>query len=312
MNNLAFVFPGQGSQSLGMLSDVAGEFTALESVFNEASERLGFDLWRLIQEGPEVELNKTENTQPALLAASVAMWRIWKQSGGGIPACMAGHSLGEYTALVCAGVFDFSDAIALVAERGRTMQQAVPEGSGAMAAILGLEDEKVIAVCQRVSNGQTVSAANFNSPGQVVIAGHRQAVQQAMDAARQAGAKRAVMLPVSVPSHCALMQAASDQFTEYLEQTRFSDASIPVIHNVDAEQHTASIEIKQALLRQLHQPVRWVDTILTMRTRGITRILECGPGRVLTGLVKRIDRSLESMPINDCPSLKAALPAGEQ
>lgn len=305
--SLAIIFPGQGSQSLGMLSALAESFPVVRATYEEASQALGFDLWRLTQDGPETELNRTEHTQPALLAAGRAIWRVWNESGGEQPGMFAGHSLGEYTALVCAGVIDFSDAITLVADRGRYMQEAVPQGTGAMAAILGLDDEQVVEVCQAITGEQIVSAANFNATGQVVIAGHAGAVQQAMEAAKQAGAKRAILLPVSVPSHCALMTQAADRLATRLESLTFSTANIPVIQNVDVEQHTATEGIKQALIQQLYQPVRWVETVHKMQNNGVTQLVECGPGKVLTGLVKRIDRNLNALAVYDPSSLQAAI-----
>lgn len=305
--SLAIIFPGQGSQSLGMLSALAESFPVVRATYEEASQALGFDLWRLTQDGPETELNRTEHTQPALLAAGRAIWRVWNESGGEQPGMFAGHSLGEYTALVCAGVIDFSDAITLVADRGRYMQEAVPQGTGAMAAILGLDDEQVIEVCQAITGEQIVTAANFNATGQVVIAGHVGAVQQAMEAAKQAGAKRAILLPVSVPSHCALMTQAADRLATRLESLTFSTANIPVIQNVDVEQHTATEGIKQALIQQLYQPVRWVETVHKMQNNGVTQLVECGPGKVLTGLVKRIDRNLNALAVYDPSSLQAAI-----
>lgn len=305
--SLAIIFPGQGSQSLGMLSALAESFPVVRATYDEASQALGFDLWRLTQDGPETELNRTEHTQPALLAAGRAIWRVWNESGGEQPGMFAGHSLGEYTALVCAGVIDFSDAITLVADRGKYMQEAVPQGTGAMAAILGLDDEQVVEVCQAITGEQIVSAANFNATGQVVIAGHAGAVQQAMEAAKQAGAKRAILLPVSVPSHCALMTQAADRLATRLELLTFSTANIPVIQNVDVEQHTATEGIKQALIQQLYQPVRWVETVHKMQNNGVTQLVECGPGKVLTGLVKRIDRNLNALAVYDPSSLQAAI-----
>ncbi len=301
------VFPGQGSQSLGMLSALAASYPVVKSIYVEASKVLEFNLWELIQDGPEDELNKTENTQPALLAAGVAVWRVWNESKGRRPVLLAGHSLGETTALVCAGVLAFKDAVALVADRGKYMQEAVPAGTGAMAAILGLEDKQVTEVCEQITDNQVVSTANFNSPGQVVIAGHRAAVEDAVELAKKKGAKRALLLPISVPSHCSLMQDAADKYTQRLESVQFSDANMPVIQNVDANEHSSSQEIKQALIQQMHQPVRWVETILTMKSNGITRIIECGPGRVLTGLIKRIDRSLDALCVHDPESLQVAI-----
>ncbi len=308
---LAFVFPGQGSQATGMLAALAAVHPDVLITFAEASDSLGYDLWDLIQKNPDDKLNKTTFTQPALLVASVSIWRVWQETGGRQPVLLAGHSLGEYSALVCAGVLSLADAAALVAERGKCMQEAVPDGTGAMAAILGLENERVVEVCNDAAGSQVVSVANFNSAGQVVIAGHREAVERATILAKTAGAKRAIILPVSVPSHCALMRKAAEHFTLALAQVSFSEAEIPVIQNVDAQQRTNASDIKQALLQQLHQPVRWVETIEKFSSMGVTQVVECGPGRVLAGLIKRIDRSLEVFPVFDRESLNAAI-AGVQ
>ena len=304
---LAFVFPGQGSQSSGMLSGLAALYPVLGRVYQGASRVLGYDLWKLTQEGPEVELNKTKITQPALLAASVAVWNVWQERAGPSPVLMAGHSLGEYSALVCAGNLDFIDAVSLVAARGRYMQEAVPEGTGAMAAILGLSDAEVIAICRQAAQGQIVTAANFNSPEQVVIAGHTDAVKRAVELAATAGAKRSVLLPVSVPSHCALMQEAASHFAERLKNISLAAGSIPVIHNVDVSIKSDGMQIMQALIEQLYQPVRWVDTIQMMASQGITHIVECGPGKVLSGLIKRIDKEIITFSVSDPESLDKAL-----
>jgi len=292
-----------------MLSDLQGHQPIVKSVFSQASDKLGFDLWGLVQNGPKEELDRTENTQPALLASGVAIWRAWQQAGGIMPVVMAGHSLGEYTALVAANVLDFGEAVTLVRDRGRYMQQAVPAGQGAMAAILGLQDEQVTSICAENSTTDVVSVANFNSPGQVVIAGHSAAVGRAAEAARQAGAKRVVMLDVSVPSHCALMKEAAEKFSRRLAGINFSDAEIPVIQNVDATRRTNASEIRNALVQQIHQPVRWTDTIQCMKSAGIRQLLECGPGKVLTGLIKRIDRELNTYAVFDGESLTTALSA---
>ena len=312
MNNnikLAFVFPGQGSQSVGMLEALAAQYSMVSSVYQEASRELSYDLWRRTQEGPEVELNTTTKTQPALLTASVATWKVWKERGGREPELMAGHSLGEYSALVCAGALGLRDAVSLVADRGRYMQGAVPEGTGAMAAILGLSDEEVIAICKQASRGQVVAAANFNSPAQVVIAGHVDAVKRAVKLATAAGAKRSILLPVSVPSHCVLMQEAARHFAVRLTNIAVSAGCVPIIHNVDVSTKGDSTSIKQALIEQLYQPVRWVDTIQLMANRGISHIVECGPGKVLSGLIKRINRHIETYPVSDPESLDKALAA---
>jgi [acyl-carrier-protein] S-malonyltransferase len=304
---IAFVFPGQGSQSLGMLADLAAAHTRVESTFAEASDLLDYDLWQLVQQGPEAELNKTTKTQPALLASSVATWRILNELSQNQPVIMAGHSLGEYSALVCSGALNFTDAIQLVADRGAYMQDAVPAGTGSMAAVLGLEDGQIEAVCDQAAQGQIVTAANYNSSGQVVIAGHKEAVERAVELAKAAGAKRSVILPVSAPSHCALMQKAADQFAQRLDTVNFKQANIPILHNVDATEHSDINEIKQALQDQLCQPVRWVETIQKMVSKDINTIVECGPGKVLSGLIKRIDRSLNIFPVFDPASLEKAL-----
>jgi len=306
---LAFVFPGQGSQGVGMLSALGEQYPGVKNTFQEASGVMGYDLWELVQAGPEAELNVTVKTQPALLVASVATWKIWKELGGPDPSYMAGHSLGEYTALVCAGVLGFHDAVSLVENRGRYMQEAVAEGAGAMAAILGLPDAEVIAICQKAAQGQVVAAANFNSPAQVVIAGHAEAVKRAMELATAAGAKRAILLPISVPSHCALMREAAGQFAEHLDKTPFATGNIPVIHNVDVSMKIDGNAIRQALIEQLCQPVRWVETIQLMANHGVTHIVECGPGKVLAGLVKRIDRTIETFSISEPELLGKALTA---
>ena len=290
--DFAVVFPGQGSQSVGMMKDLAATEPGVRRTFERAAAALGYDLLKIVNDGPESELNRTEITQPALLAAAYASWQLCLEKTDHRPAVLTGHSLGEYTALVCAAVIGFEDALRLVAERGRCMQAAAPADSGAMAAIIGLDDERVDAICRELSGEHIVSAANYNSPGQVVVAGHRAAVDRAVAAARAAGARRAVRLPVSVPSHCALMREAAGQFSETLNQVEFKDAQIPVIQNVDAEARTRADEIKPGLLAQLHQPVQWVNCIRAMRARHIERIIECGPGRVLAGLIKRIDRSI--------------------
>jgi [acyl-carrier-protein] S-malonyltransferase len=306
---LAMVFPGQGSQSVGMLSALAGDFPLVSNVFQEAGEVLGYDLWNLVTEGPEEDLNRTDRTQPAMLAAGVAVWRLWRARGGVCPAMLAGHSLGEYTALVCAGALEFVDAVALVAERGRCMQDAVPAGTGAMAAILGLDDAQVVAVCMQAAQGEMAAAVNFNSPGQVVIAGDAAAVQRAIDLAKAGGAKRAVPLPVSVPSHCELMKPAAERFAGRLRDTEIRSPSIPVIQNVDVTAHDAPDAIRAALERQLYSPVQWVRTVEKMHGAGIRRIIEAGPGKVLAGLCKRINKELEGVGIYDPQSLNAALNA---
>ena len=305
--HLALVFPGQGSQAVGMFSALAQDFDIVAATFDQASERLGYDLWALAQNGPEADLNRTAVTQPALLTAGVAVWRIWQSRNGPVPSLLAGHSLGEYTALVCAGVLPFDQAVSLVEDRGKAMQSAVAEGSGLMAAILGLDAAVVETLCRAAAQGQVVTTANYNSPGQVVIAGDHDAVQRAIDLAKEQGAKRAIPLSVSVPSHCALMRDAATVFAARIEAVDFTDAAIPVIQNVDATARTGSADIKAALIRQLHEPVRWVDSVHVMKAAGITTIIESGPGKVLTGLIKRIDRDMNALAINDPVSLETAL-----
>ena len=304
---LAMVFPGQGSQSVGMLSDLAEACPQVSETFTQASEVLGYDLWTLVQDGPAEDLNQTDRTQPAMLAAGVAVWRCWRSRKGALPAVMAGHSLGEYTALVCAGALEFSDAIGLVAERGRCMQAAVPSGVGAMAAILGLDDAAVADVCARAADADIVTPVNYNSPGQVVIAGHAAAVQRAVVLAKEAGARRAVQLPVSVPSHCALMEPAAEQFTTQLNATIISAPRVAVIQNVDASAHDQPEAIRENLARQLYSPVQWVQSVQAMSGQGISRIVEAGPGKVLAGLCKRIDKSIAAVAVYDPDTLDAAL-----
>lgn len=284
----AFLFPGQGSQSVGMLKAIA-DLHRVHDTFAEASAAAGIDLWRLANEGPEAELNLTINTQPTLLAAEVAVWRIWQERGGAAPSVLAGHSLGEYSALVCAGAIDFDAAVRLVRNRGAYMQSAVPDGTGAMAAILGLDDHAVQAACTAAAQGEIVSAANYNCPGQVVIAGHAAAVKRAIAAAQQAGAKRAVLLPVSVPSHCELMRPAAEALRRDLETVQLREARVPVIQNVDAEPRCDADGIRRALVEQLCRPVQWVQCTRRMRSLGVDRAVECGPGKVLAGLVRRIE-----------------------
>ncbi len=291
----AFVFPGQGSQSPGMLGELAASSPLVEELFAEASEALGYDLWRVVSEDPEGRLNDTRVTQPAMLVAGYAVWRVWKARGGRDPLCMAGHSLGEYTALVAADALPLVDAVRLVADRGRFMQEAVPAGEGAMAAILGLDDEVVRQVCSEAAAGEVVEAVNFNAVGQVVIAGSKSAVDRAVELARARGAKRAVTLPVSVPSHCALMKPAAERLAERLRSVPLVSPRIPVLHNVDVASHADPEEIRAALVAQLHSPVRWVETIRRMAGEGVERIVECGPGRVLVGLNRRIERRMPAV-----------------
>lgn len=290
--HLAFLFPGQGSQAVGMLGPLGARYRIVIDTFEEASEALDADLWEISQNGPEETLNQTQNTQPALLAAGVACWRVWREQGGAVPKVMAGHSLGEYTALVASGSLDFADGIRLVAERGRRMQEAVPEGQGAMAAVIGLDDADVEAACMAAAGDGVVSAANYNAPGQVVIAGAAGAVERALSEAKQRGAKRAMMLAVSVPSHCALMEPAAEGLAGSLEAVTFRPPEPAVLHNVDVTERADAAAIRDALLRQLYSPVRWTDTVHALVERGVSHAVECGPGKVLSGLARRIDRSL--------------------
>ena len=304
---LAVVFPGQGSQTVGMLHALGQRFREVTDTFDEASDALGYDLWKLVEGGPEQELNLTDRTQPAMLAAGVAVWRAWCASGGPLPAVMAGHSLGEYTALVCSGSLDLAAGVALVADRGRRMQQAVPAGTGAMAAVLGLDDAAVKRACAEAAGSEVVSAVNFNAPGQVVIAGHAAAVQRAIEKAKAAGAKRAVALPVSVPSHCILMRPAADAYARTLDTVGFGAPAIPVLHNVDVASYEDATSIRNALAMQLFSPVRWVETVQAMARHGVTTIVEAGPGKVLTGLCKRIDRSITALAAYDPDTLDQSL-----
>lgn len=305
----AFVFPGQGSQSVGMLAQLAGAEPLVQETFSEASDVLGYDLWKLCQSGPEEQLGATENTQPAMLTAGVATWRVWRKHGGALPTAMAGHSLGEYTGLVCSGALDFRTAVALVRFRGQAMQAAVPAGQGAMAAILGLDDADVEAACSEAAQGEVVQAANFNSPGQVVIAGATAAVDRAIEIARSKGAKRAIKLPVSVPSHSALMQPAAQRLTTRLQEISFGTPDVKDIYTVDVRKHGDAASIRQALVEQLVKPVRWTETIQAMLAGGARAVIECGPGRVLTGLNRRIERNkdIAMLAIEDAESLAQAL-----
>jgi len=306
---LAMVFPGQGSQSVGMLAELAEACPLVEETFSRASDVLGYDLWERAQNGPAELLNQTSCTQPAMLAAGVASWRCWQNQTDLLPAMMAGHSLGEYTALVCAGAIEFTDAVVLVEKRGETMQNAVPAGSGAMAAILGLDDDQVISVCGQAAQGEVVSAVNFNSPGQVVIAGNVAAVGRAMDLAKQAGARRALLLPVSVPSHCSLMEPAAQAFANDLAAVSIKAPAVQVLHNVDVAMHDQPDAIRQALAAQLFKPVRWVDTVRAMHRAGITTIFEMGPGKILAGLNKRIDKTMQAIAVQTAEDIEQALAA---
>ncbi|MET0109673.1 MAG: ACP S-malonyltransferase [Candidatus Thiodiazotropha sp.] len=309
MSNSSFgiVFPGQGSQSVGMLSELAAAHPIVGQTFAEATDALGYDLWELVQNGPNDALNQTTKTQSAMLAAGVSVWRVWLEQGGAKPQIMAGHSLGEYTALVCADAIEFPDAVRLVAERGRFMQEAVPEGSGGMAAILGLDDDQVKTVCVEAASGDVIEAVNFNSPGQVVIAGHKEAVDRACILAKEAGAKRALPLPVSVPSHCALMKPAAERLAQLLDEVGISQPTVPVIHNASVAVAKDAESIRKQLAAQLYSPVRWVETVQMMATSGISSLFEAGPGKVLAGLTKRIDRGLVGLPVFDAKSLMQAL-----
>lgn len=308
--NLAFVFPGQGSQSLAMLADFS-EHEVVQATFSEASAALGYDLWQLVQQGPVEKLNQTNFTQPALLTASVAVWRLWHASTANTPAMLAGHSLGEYSALVCAGVLSLADAVKLVEKRGEFMQASVPEGVGAMAAVIGLDDKMIIEACFKAQNGDVVSAVNFNSPGQVVIAGHKAAVERAGVLCKEAGAKRVLPLPVSVPSHCALMKDSAEKLAEEFNNVTFNTPNIPVVNNVDVAIETSVEAIKIALIKQLYSPVRWTETIQFLAESGIEQAIEAGPGKVLQGLLKRIDKSIVCQSVNDSTSLTKALASVE-
>ncbi len=304
---LAFVFPGQGSQSVGMLAELANVEPLVRAIFDEASMSLDRDLWSLVVNGPEQDLNQTRNTQPVMLTAGVAVWRVWRDKNGMKPSQMAGHSLGEYTALVCAGALDFANAVKLVDERAKLMQNAVPEGQGAMAAILGLDDESVRSACATAADGEVVEAVNYNAPGQVVIAGSKAAVSRAIEVAKDAGAKRAMPLPVSVPSHCALMKSAAEKLKSTLEDIEIATPEVPVIHNVDVTSHSDPGSIREALVKQLHNPVRWVDTIRAMAAEGMDALVECGPGKVLAGLNRRIERRMPVHAMFDPDTVAKAL-----
>ena len=307
MSKLAFVFPGQGSQKVGMLADLEQKNKQVRDTFAEASDVLGYDMWKMVQEGPQEEINLTERTQPILLASSVAIWRIWLDKQGQKPSFMAGHSLGEWSALVCSETVSFSDALKIVQARGQFMQKAVPVGEGAMAAIIGLEDAIIIEACQSASEIGVVDAVNFNAPGQVVIAGSISAVNQAIEECKQAGAKRALPLPVSAPFHTSLMKPAADQLSELVNSVTFKRPSVPVVHNVHAETEENPDTIKTLMLEQIYKPVRWVDCVKTLKSSGVNTIVECGPGKVLCGLNKRIDKELLSLATDDQSSFEATL-----
>lgn len=307
MTKFAMVFPGQGSQEIGMLKELSEVYPIVQEIFSEASSVLGYDLWNLVQEGSAEKLGQTWVTQPALLAASVAIFKVWQQKEGAKPHFMAGHSLGEYSALVCAGVIDFRDAIKLVELRGKLMQEAVPVGTGAMYAIIGLDNDVVVKACKEAAQGQVVSPVNFNSPGQVVIAGNKEAVERAAILCKEAGAKRALPLAVSVPSHCELMKPAADKLAEKLKTISFQEPQYSVINNVDVKIETSAQAIKDALIAQLYSPVRWTEIVEFMANQGTKLLVEMGPGKVLTGLTKRIVKTLSGCSVNDPTSLDVAL-----
>ena len=307
MTEFALVFPGQGSQTVGMLADLAAARPEVQQTFDQAGQALNIDLWRRVCHGPSEALDRTELTQPLMLAGGVAVWRCWQAMGGSRPTVMAGHSLGEYSALVAAGALEFSDAVRIVAERARLMQAAVAEGEGAMAAILGLDDDVVEAICREAAEGRVVAPANYNSPGQLVIAGDSAAVERALHKCRDAGAKRAMKLAVSVPAHCRLMESAGAGLREVLADIDIASPNIPVLHNVDGQARKKPDAIRQALFEQVHQPVRWTGTVRSMVSDGIARLGECGPGRVLCGLSRRIDRGLECVPLDQPGTMTATI-----
>ena len=307
MTRIAAVFPGQGSQSTGMLGALAAEWPQVEATFAEASKALGEDLWAIVRDNPDGLLDQTQYTQPAMLAAGVATARVWSAAGGPAPALAAGHSLGEYTALVAAGVLDFADAVTLVARRARVMQNAVPRGEGGMAAVLGLDDETVASICESLPTDRVVEPVNYNAPGQIVIGGHADAVEQALEACREAGAKRAVQLSVSVPSHSSVMKEAAQELAGILDEVDFRAPAIPVIHNVDGSAHPEVEQTRDALRRQLYNPVRWTESVQALRDGGAEALIELGPGKVLAGLARRIDRRFPAAAVEDPASLAKAL-----
>ena len=307
MTNLAFVFPGQGSQKIGMLADLAEHNPIIEKTFSEASEVLGYDMWHLIQKGAQEDINLTERTQPILLTCSVAIWRLWNEKKGPMPSQMAGHSLGEWSALVCANVIDFADGLKIVEARGKYMQQAVPVGQGAMAAIIGLEDQAILDACSEASSLGVVDAVNFNAPGQVVIAGSNDAVEQAMEICKSAGAKRALPLPVSAPFHTSLMKPAADNLAEMVNAVTFRAPEVPIMHNVHAYNENDPQVIKMLMLEQIYSPVRWVDCVKQLKKSGASTLIECGPGKVLSGLSKRIDRELIALATESAADFDAVL-----
>ncbi|MBB3046543.1 [acyl-carrier-protein] S-malonyltransferase [Litorivivens lipolytica] len=306
---LAFVFPGQGSQKVGMLAEIAEQEAVVRETFQEASDALGYDMWDMVQNGEQETLNLTENTQPILLTSSVAMWRVWQARGGAAPSYMAGHSLGEFSALVCAGSLSFADGVKLVRSRGQFMQTAVPVGEGSMAAVLGLDDQVILDICAQCSDAGVVEAVNFNAPGQVVIAGKVAAVDKAIEALKEAGAKRAMPLPVSAPFHTSLMQPAAEKLSEAINAIQWQAPSVPVVHNVHAKPENSEAAIREILIKQLYSPVKWVDCVQTMVDAGVETTLECGPGKVLSGLNKRIHKPLNCLNIEDPASLEKAMEA---
>ena len=305
--NLAMVFPGQGSQSVGMLADLAGTYSSVQKTYSEASDVLGYDLWKIVADGPEEKLNMTEVTQPAMLAAGVACWRIWQEEGGTSPTHLAGHSLGEYTALVCAGAISFADGVAAVAERARLMQSVSKPGESSMAAVIGLDDAKVQDICDEASTIGVAEAVNFNSPGQVVIAGHVRAVESVVELAKEGGARRAILLPVSVPSHSSIMRPAGQGLADFLAGIDIRDPDIPVISAMLARPYESASDVRQILRDQVSSPVQWVRTTLELVSQGADTIVECGPGKVLSGLIRRIDKSIGIGYLNDNESLEKAL-----
>ncbi|MCB1616592.1 MAG: ACP S-malonyltransferase [Pseudomonadales bacterium] len=308
-SDTAFVFSGQGSQKIGMLADMAARFTIVEKTFQEASAVLGYDLWSMSQIGEQDQINQTEVTQPLLLTSSVALWRCWQQENGVLPAYMAGHSLGEWSALVCAGVIDFSEAVMLVRQRGASMQAAVPRGEGSMAAVLGLEDSVIVDICKKASSAGVVEAVNFNSPGQVVIAGQAVAVDAATLLLKEAGAKRVMPLPVSAPFHTSLMKTAAEEMAVAIEQTLFSSPRIPIVHNVNAKTESNPAKIKALMVQQIDHPVLWVDCVKALIESGVKNTVECGPGKVLAGLSRRIDKALNAFALETPEDFDAALSA---
>ena len=307
MSNLAFVFPGQGSQKIGMLSELAEQYSLIKETFDQASDVLGYNMWELIQQGEQEAINLTERTQPILLASSVAIWRLWNEKNGAIPSQMAGHSLGEWSALVCSGVVDFADGLNIVRARGQYMQQAVPVGEGAMAAIIGLDDKAILEACANAQSLGVVDAVNFNAPGQVVIAGSNAAVEAAMESCKAAGAKRTLPLPVSAPFHTSLMKPAADNLANLVNTVNFSAPQVPVVHNVHAQTETDPETIKALMLEQIYSPVKWVDCVNQLKSNGATTLIECGPGKVLSGLTKRIDREITSLATDSVADFTAAL-----